>query len=239
MNTRDSIRERTKLPKTNDSSIIKVSLQRDLCVKKESTKNTIRTPKPIKNAHLVMYDDDPISPEERLAYHSNESSLDEAHISVNVLEAYGCEVPDNNSIEELFKAKIQKEKFSSEKSKFTGARGGQKCQRLAKEVFSKNVLMRTILGKQLESMNLGSSTHSTSGKDHDSDGKANSIEYVEMPDDPDVLLRPGMMGKGIVEDKPVDDVYRFAHRGAKQTITSRRYLMDNIDDDDFIFKKKQ
>ncbi|XP_015118349.1 uncharacterized protein LOC107042010 isoform X3 [Diachasma alloeum] len=220
-----------------------------------------------------------MSSEERSAYYSNESSLDDAQISCNILEAYGGEVPSNKAIEDHFKTK---QKITSEGPKsrvdqwlyafehnsrqnplaepfpfiinscYSTKRNGSSsrkskskkqkrddCEKHAQEVFSKNILMRHILlEKQLESMSLESSSSSTSGKDHDSDCTRNSCEFVEMPDDPDVLLRPGMMGKGILEGRPIDDGYRFAHRGVKETITPRRYLMDHVDDDEFIFKKK-
>ncbi|XP_015118348.1 uncharacterized protein LOC107042010 isoform X2 [Diachasma alloeum] len=109
MNTREFIEKITKLPKTNDKSSITIFPQPN--VNAGCGSNGVRPPRQVKNPHLVRYDDESMSSEERSAYYSNESSLDDAQISCNILEAYGGEVPSNKAIEDHFKTK---QKITSE-----------------------------------------------------------------------------------------------------------------------------
>ncbi|XP_011297623.1 uncharacterized protein [Fopius arisanus] len=180
--------------------------------------------------------------------------MDEAQICSSILEAYGCQVPDNKQIVELFRTRQEfysdcsdvstdeeqhssllinnyKNQFSSYKSKSTEETHLLNYEKFARAVFPKNVLMRCILEKIMKNINTGSTNTSTASTISD--------EFVEMPDDLDVLMRPGMIGKGIIENRPSDDGYRFFHHGVKQTITPRRYIMDNIHDEEFIFKKRR
>ncbi|XP_063991498.1 uncharacterized protein LOC135169967 isoform X2 [Diachasmimorpha longicaudata] len=102
MNTRELIEKITRLPRNNDTSLIKISPNPNANADRKD--KGMRRPRRIKNADLVRYDDS-MSPEERSAYYSNDSSLDETYISSIIREAYGGEVSSNVAIEDLIRTR--------------------------------------------------------------------------------------------------------------------------------------
>lgn len=105
--------------------------------------------------------------------------------------------------------------------------------------FKRNPLMRGLLLQKMNEMKLADdeSSHSASGKDKkNTDVNGDSIDgpyLIQSVEDPDFYYLRDTSKR----EKVVDDGFRFSFRGIKETTTPRAYAINEVTEEDFVFRK--
>lgn len=179
----------------------------------------VRTPR-----NLNLYDDDVSSEDSRNRSYTSEECLDENELIANLRSTMGGGIWSNRRIEETWRAQQKSAEAKEERN--------PKETRDSKEVFRKNLLMRTLVNQRTED-NADSDVALNFNCQPQNVGE-NSCNFNLVPDP----VEPDFYCRKIQNSRP-DDEFLVEHVGKVTAVTARQFFINNIEPSDFEFCRKK